>query len=126
MNLLANQADVTKAVDAPAIWTTFEALPQLPNRLVEWIGFQMNIPEWLATLLGLLVSAAVVVGVFLTCFALVSPVERKTLARIQNRYGPNRVGPMGLFQPVADGIKMPMVWIPAWRPVTEAASTPSS
>ncbi len=106
MNLLADQAGVTQAVDAPAIWTTLEALPQLPNRLVGWIGFQMNIPEWLATLLGLLVSAAVVVGVFLTCFALVSLVERKTLARIQNRYGPNRVGPFGLFQPVADGIKM--------------------
>jgi len=28
------------------------------------------------------------------------------LGRIQNRYGPNRVGPMGLFQPVADGVKM--------------------
>src|SRR2546428_13298692 len=28
------------------------------------------------------------------------------LARIQNRYGPNRVGPFGLFQPIADGIKM--------------------
>jgi len=107
MNILANQAAAADgAVDAPAIWTTLEGLPQLPNRLVEWICFQLGAPEWLVMTIGFVVSAAVVVGVFLTAFALVSLVERKTLARIQNRYGPNRVGPMGLFQPVADGIKM--------------------
>ncbi len=39
-------------------------------------------------------------------FALVTLIERKMLGRIQNRYGPNRVGPGGIFQPVADGIKM--------------------
>jgi NADH-quinone oxidoreductase subunit H len=103
MILLADQATLS---EAPVIWTSLEGLPQLPNRLVEWICFQLGAPEWLVVLAGFTVSAAVVVGVFLTCFALVSLVERKTLARIQNRYGPNRVGPFGILQPVADGIKM--------------------
>ena len=53
-----------------------------------------------------LINIAAILGVFLTLFALISVLERKILGRMQNRYGPNRVGPCGLFQPVADGIKM--------------------
>ena len=63
-------------------------------------------PGWLTQLISSLINIAGVLGVFLTLFALISVWERKILARIQNRYGPNRVGPWGLFQPVADGIKM--------------------
>ncbi len=92
--------------DSSGIWTNLEGLPSLPNRLVEYLLSLTGAPDWLINCVSFIVSAAVVVGVFLSCFALVSLVERKTLARIQNRYGPNRVGPCGLFQPVADGIKM--------------------
>jgi len=63
-------------------------------------------PDWLIQLASSLINIFALLGVFLTLFALMSVLERKILGRMQNRYGPNRVGPFGLFQPVADGIKM--------------------
>src|SRR6202162_3052083 len=63
-------------------------------------------PDWVIQLGSSLINIAAVLGVFLTLFALISVLERKILGRIQNRYGPNRVGPFGLLQPVADGIKL--------------------
>ncbi len=63
-------------------------------------------PAWVRELASSLITIGVLLGVFMTLFAFMSLWERKILARIQNRYGPNRVGPFGLLQPVADGIKM--------------------
>jgi NADH-quinone oxidoreductase subunit H len=63
-------------------------------------------PEWLQLIASSLINIAGVLGVFMTLFALISVLERKILGRIQNRYGPNRVGPFGLLQPLADGIKL--------------------
>ena len=63
-------------------------------------------PDWLAQIASSLINISALLAVFLTLFALMSVLERKILGRIQNRYGPNRVGPFGLLQPVADGIKM--------------------
>jgi len=63
-------------------------------------------PDWLMQIASSLINIFALLAVFLTLFALMSVLERKILGRIQNRYGPNRVGPFGLFQPVADGIKM--------------------
>ena len=63
-------------------------------------------PDWVGQLASSLLNITALLAVFLTLFALMSVLERKILARIQNRLGPNRVGPFGLLQPVADGIKM--------------------
>lgn len=51
------------------------------------------------------ISVAAIIGVFAGLFAITTILERKGLGRIQNRYGPNRVGPWGVLQPLADGVK---------------------
>lgn len=85
---------------------TAESLPRLPQRLVEMLLAAVGGPEWLVQLGGMAAAAGTVVGVFLGAFALLSLIERKVLARVQNRLGPNRAGWFGILQPVADGIKM--------------------
>lgn len=52
------------------------------------------------------VKIAVVLVILLTCVAYTVLLERKVVGRIQNRFGPNRVGPFGLLQPLADGLKL--------------------
>ena len=72
-----------------------------------WVlSFLAGAPDWVGQIASSLLNIIALLGVFLSLFALMSLFERKILARIQNRYGPNRVGPFGLLQPVADGIKM--------------------
>jgi NADH-quinone oxidoreductase subunit H len=52
------------------------------------------------------VKIAVVIGALLTLFSGMTYIERRLLAFMQYRLGPNRTGPFGLLQPIADGIKL--------------------
>src|SRR5947209_7418899 len=75
--------------------------------------FFVNLKAWIVGwfppaaqgVVSILISVAAIIGTFAGLFALTTILERKGLGRIQNRYGPNRVGPYGILQPVADGLK---------------------
>jgi len=61
----------------------------------------MNEPSWIS-----LIKAFVIINLVLLLFAWTTWLERKLLARMQNRYGPNRQGPKGLLVPIADLVKL--------------------
>jgi len=62
---------------------------------------QPNEPWWIDT-----IKAFLIINVVLGAFAYLTWVERKLLGRMHLRYGPNRVGPFGLLQPIADLVKL--------------------
>lgn len=59
----------------------------------------------LALVIVTVVKGVIVIGALLLAFAYSTWLERRLVGRFQLRFGPNRVGPWGLFQPLADGIK---------------------
>ena len=80
-----------------------DRLDQIFVLLKHWLlGY---LPESLRTPVGVLLCVVGIIGLYPALFALTTVLERKGVGRIQNRLGPNRVGPFGFFQPVADGIK---------------------
>ena len=58
--------------------------------------------EWYVSL----IQAFVVINLVMVTFAYLTLAERKVMARMQLRYGPNRAGPFGLLQPIADLLKL--------------------
>ncbi len=80
------------------------ALENLPLTVRDAITGSLPEPwRWFA---NSLLAIVVVLVAFASLFAGLTLVERKLLGRVQNRPGPNRVGPFGLLQPLADGLKM--------------------
>jgi NADH-quinone oxidoreductase subunit H len=87
-----------------AAWWDLRSLANPVNALLDWL--RDTFPDWVAYIVSGLIGAAAI-GLFLgVAMLLLIWVERRVVARIQIRQGPNRAGPAGILQPVADAIKL--------------------
>src|SRR5262249_32705989 len=97
-------------------WYDFRDLGNAIQALREWLDDRTaDQPGWLSDLLGdhwlsyvltaLIGAIGILPFVGLVLLVLIW-VERRLIGRIQVRRGPNRVGPFGLLQPIADAIKL--------------------
>ena len=70
------------------------------------VAFWMSLPEALRVFLTINVKIILIVGPLMLAVAYLTYVERRVIGYMQVRRGPNRVGWMGLLQPIADGLKL--------------------
>ena len=80
-----------------------EMMDQIFVTLKHWLV--AHLPIEVQPIFAAILSVVSIIAVFASLFAITTILERKGLGRFQNRYGPNRVGPYGLLQPLADGLK---------------------
>jgi NADH-quinone oxidoreductase subunit H len=80
-----------------------ETVDQIFVILKHWLV--AHLPVEVQPIFAAMLSVVSIIAVFASLFAVTTILERKGLGRFQNRYGPNRVGPYGLLQPLADGLK---------------------
>jgi len=78
-----------------------EFTARIPGQTKPWV-----LPISLVYLAVMLIFAVVVLAIALTIAGVLTWVERRVAGRIQSRIGPNRVGPQGIIQWLADGIKL--------------------
>ncbi len=79
---------------------------ELPNRDLERMTLPLADTQFVETTGVWIIKSLVIFAFVLTVVPMLLLLERKLLGRFQNRYGPNRVGPYGLLQPLADVLKL--------------------
>ena len=62
---------------------------------------RLDEPWWVS-----IIKAVIIINLVMAAFAYLTLAERKVMGRMQLRYGPNRAGPFGLLQPIADLVKL--------------------
>jgi NADH-quinone oxidoreductase subunit H len=87
-----------------ANWWDLRSLANPVNGLLGWL--RDTFPDWVAYIISGVIGAAAI-GLFLGVAMLsLIWIERRVIGRIQIRLGPNRLGPWGILQPLADALKL--------------------
>ncbi len=86
----------------------YEFIDQVFVNLSFWFSSQLAnfLPQWAVTFIMMFATVLVLIVFGLGSIIWINVFERKILGRIQDRYGPNRFGPWGLLQCVADMVKL--------------------